>query len=188
MTSVRDRPGGRATTLAIVGALLGAVEATVMWRIGLTEALVAFAYLGAVGTIASVIDMRTRRLPNKVILPSYPIMAALLAVAAGLQQDWWPLERAVIAATVVAGFYLALGLGFPHGFGFGDVKLGGLLALGLGWLGWSTLATGVLAGWCLAALVVLAVRVIRPGRWDRNRTVALGPWLCLGALVAVAVR
>ena len=112
MTGVCDRLGGRATTLAFVGALLGAVEATVVWRIGLSEALVAFAYLGAVGTIASVLDVRTRRLPDKVILPSYPITVALLAVTSGVEHDWWPLERAVIAAALVAGFYLALGLGF----------------------------------------------------------------------------
>lgn len=177
---------GRTARTASVGVVLAAVEATLACRVGLSAALAAFAYLGAVGTVASVIDRRTRRLPDKLILPSYPVTIALLAVAAGVEQDWWPLERAVIAAAIMAGFYLALGLAFPHGLGFGDVKLGGLLALGLGWIGWPTLTTGVLLAWGLAALVVLAAQVIRPGR--RDRTIALGPWLCLGALLTVALR
>jgi leader peptidase (prepilin peptidase)/N-methyltransferase len=170
----------------VVGAVLAAVEAVLVWRIGPTAALAGFAYLGAVGTVASVIDLRTRRLPDKIILPSYPITVALLAVAAGVGQDWWPLARAVIAAALVAGFYLALGLAFPHGLGLGDTKLGALLALGLGWLGWPTLTTGVLAAWGTAALALLALLAIGPHR--RDRTIALGPWLCLGALVAVALR
>ncbi|MDA8341440.1 MAG: prepilin peptidase, partial [Actinomycetota bacterium] len=112
---------GRAATVVAAGVLLAAVEATLVWRVGVTAALAAFVYLGAAGTIASVIDLRTRRLPNKVILPSYPITIALLVVAAGVEHDWWPLARAVIAAALVAGLYLALGLAFPHGLGLGDV-------------------------------------------------------------------
>ena len=186
MTGSARMVPGRTARAACFGAVLVAVEAILAWRVGLIPALAAFACLGAVGTIASVIDWRTRRLPDTLILPSYPVTIVLLAVASGVGQDWWPLVRALIAAALVAGFYLALGLALPHGLGLGDVKLGGLLALGLGWLGWPTITTGVLAAWGLAALVVLAGLVIRPGRGDR--TIALGPWLCLGALLAVALR
>ena len=119
-------------------------------------------------------------------MPSYPFAFALLTAASGVEKDWWPVVRAVISMALVAGLYLLLGLGFPHGLGLGDVKLGGLLGLGLGWLGWLTLATSVLAGWGLAALVLLARHGTRPA--DRGRPVALGPWLCLGALVAVVLR
>lgn len=169
--------------LAAAGAALGAVEAIAVWRIGPHAVLAAFCYLGLVGTAVSLVDLRARRLPNRVVLPSYPITIALLAVVSGIDQDWWPLARAVIAAAVVAGFYVVLGLAFTGGLGLGDAKLGGLLALGLGWLGWNTLVTGILAAWGLAALALLVQRVAQPDR--RARTMALGPWLCLGALVAV---
>ncbi len=177
---------GTSRHAATAGVILAAVEATFVWRVGLSAALAAFAYLGAIGTVVSVIDLRSRRLPDKIILPSYPATVALLAVASGVEHDWWPLARAIIAAALVAGFYLALGLAFPRGLGLGDVKLGTLLALALGWLSWSTLTTGVLAAWGLAAVALLMPFVIRADR--RDRTIALGPWLCLGALVAVAVR
>ena len=168
------------------GMVLATVEALVVWRIGPAPALVAFAYLGAAGTVASLVDLRTRRLSDRVVLPSYPITLALLVVASGVQGRWWPLGRALIAMALVAGFYLALALCFPHGLGLGDPKLGGLLALGLGWLGWTTLTTGVFAAWCLAALALPAHRATRGG--GRDRTIALGPWLCFGAFVAVVIR
>lgn len=181
----RDGPGTR-RQLATAGTVLAAVEVTLAWQIGPSAALAAFVYLGAVGTAASVLDLATRRLPNRLVLPSYPLTVALLAVASGIQHEWWSFDRAVIASALVAGFYLMLGLGFPHGLGLGDVKLGGLLALGVGWLGWPTLTTSILAGWCLAALVLIARHGTRPE--DRGRPIALGPWLCLGALVGVVVR
>jgi leader peptidase (prepilin peptidase)/N-methyltransferase len=171
---------------AAAGAVAVAVEAGLAWRIGLSVALPAFAYLGLVGTTVSVIDLHARRLPNRLVLPSYPVTLALLAVAAGVDQDWWPLARAVIAAAVVAGFYLALELAFPLGLGLGDAKFGGLLALALGWLGWAEVDTGVLAAWWLAALVVVGRSLARRGAL--GGTPALGPWLGLGALVAVVVR
>jgi leader peptidase (prepilin peptidase)/N-methyltransferase len=177
---------GRFAAVVAVGALLAGVEAILVSRVSPTAALAAFVYLGALGTAASVIDLRTRRLPDQIILPSYPITVVLLAVASGVEQDWWLLVRAVIAAVLVASFYLALGLVFSRGLGLGDVKLGALLAFALGWLGWPTLTTGVLAAWGLAAIALLVLLVIRSDR--RDRTIALGPWLCLGALVAVALR
>ncbi len=185
-------------TLAELGAGLGAgrrraaaaalagVEAILVWRVGRSAALAAFMYLGAVGVVASVIDLRTHRLPDRMVLPSYPIVAVLLALAAGMEGRWWPLGRAALAMVLVEGFYLTLGLAFPHGLGLGDVKLAGLVALGLGWLGWPVLTTGVLAGWSLAALALLARHATRSAR--RGRPIALGPWLCLGALVAVGLR
>jgi leader peptidase (prepilin peptidase)/N-methyltransferase len=168
------------------GIVLAVVEALVVWRIGPTAALPAFAYLGAAGTLVSLVDLHTRRLPNRVVLPSYFATFALLTVASGVQGRWWPLGRAVIAATLVAGFYLALGLVFPHGLGLGDVKLGGLLALGLGWWGWPTLTTGVLAGWGLATVALLGRYATGPT--TRGQPIALGPWLCLGALAAILAR
>ena len=114
------------------------------------------------------------------------MVVALLALTAGMQGRWWPLGRDALAMALVAGFYLVLGLAFEHGLGFGDAKLGGLLALALGWLGWAEVATGVLAAWGLAALAALAVHVMRPAR--RGRLIALGPWLCFGALVAIGLR
>ena len=54
---------------------------------------------------------------------------------------------------------LALNLAAPRSFGFGDVKLGGVLGGYLGWFGWSYVYYGVFAGFLLGA--VLAVGAAR---------------------------
>ena len=187
MTSAELAAGlGAGRQRVVTGVVLVVVEAILVWRIGWSAALAAFMYLGPLGVVVSIIALHTHRLPNRIILPSYPVVVALMALAAGMEGRWWPLGRAALAMALVTGFYLVLGLAFEHGLGLGDVKLGGLLALGLGWLGWPVLTTGVLVGWALAALALLARHATRLAR--RGRPIALGPWLCFGALVAIGLR
>jgi leader peptidase (prepilin peptidase)/N-methyltransferase len=84
---------------------------------------------------------------------------------------------------VLGGFYLLLAVGFRGQMGFGDVKLAGLLGLFLGFLGWPAVATGALLASMLGALAA-ACRQPRGGKNGRA-TIAFGPYLCLGALLAV---
>ena len=171
------------------GLIGAAVEGVVVWRVGWAPAIPAFLFLGAVGTVASLIDLRTRRIPNALLWPSYPLGAALLALASALGDRWGMLGRAGIAMGLVAGFYLVLALGFPGQLGMADVRLGGLLGLFVGWLGWPELAASVLAGWLLAALAVAWGRARRRSDGGhRSRPIPLGPYLCLGALVAIGVH
>ncbi len=177
---------GQCLAAGLTGA---AVEGVVVWRVGWAPAVPAFLFLGAVGTVASLIDLRTRRIPNALLWPSYPLGAALLALASALGDRWGMLGRAGIAIGLVAGFYLVLALVLPGQFGMADVRLGGLLGLFVGWLGWPEVATSVLAGWFLAALAVAWGRARRRSDGaQRSRPIPLGPYLCLGALVAIGVR
>ena len=174
----------------LAAGLTGAtVEGVVVWRIGWAPAIPAFLFLGAVGTAASLIDLRTRRIPNALLWPSYPLGAALLALASAVGDRWGMLGRAGIAMGLVAGFYLVLALGFPGQLGMADVRLGGLLGLFVGWLGWPEVAASVLAGWLSAALAVAWGRARRrSGGGQRSLPIPLGPYLCLGALVAILAR
>lgn len=172
---------------AVTAASLVAVEAALGWRFGWAAPLAAFLYLGAVLTVVAVIDARTSRVPNVVVLPSYPIGIGLLAIAAGIGGQWWPLERALVAMAAVAGLYLVLALAAGgQRMGLGDVTVGGLLGLLLGWAGWSALSSGVVLGWAAALVVVL---VARRGPTGRPAAIPAVPCLWLGALVAlVATR
>jgi leader peptidase (prepilin peptidase) / N-methyltransferase len=174
-----DTPA-RVAAACILGA---AVEAAMIWRFGRSAPLVAFLYIGAAGTVASVNDLLTRRIPNAVVLPSYPAAAALFVTAAGFEGHWWWLVRAAIAMVVLAGAYLAVAMLLPGQLGLGDVKLAGLLGVALGWLGWSPVVTGTVTAWLLAAMVV-GVQGVRL-RGDRRTVVPLGPYLCFGALIAI---
>jgi leader peptidase (prepilin peptidase) / N-methyltransferase len=59
-----------------------------------------------------------------------------------------------------------------------------VLGLYLGWLSWRDLATGILAGIALAA--IYAGTMVATGRMDRKSSLAYGPFLLLGAALALA--
>ena len=160
------------------------VEAALVWRFGWTAPLAAYLYLGAVLTVAAVIDARTFTMPNALLLASYPVGLALLGAAAAADGRWWPLGRAVIAMAAIAAFYLAIALvAGGQRLGLADVAVGGLIGLVLGWVSWSALSTGVVLGWGVALVTLV---VWHPGRRPgRTPAIPAGPCLWLGALVAV---
>lgn len=160
-----------------------AVEAGLVWRFGWSVPLAAYASLGAVLTVAAVIDARTFTIPNLLLWPSYPLALGLLVVAAADDRAWWSFERAVIAMAAVAGFYLVLGLAAGgQQMGLADVTVGGLLGLLLGWDSWAALWGGVILGWVLA---LAAVRVLPRRRIGQKAAIPIGPCLWAGALVAL---
>jgi leader peptidase (prepilin peptidase)/N-methyltransferase len=148
-------------------------------------AVPAFAYLAAIGVALALIDLDTHRLPNAIVLPSYPVLAALLALASWGTGDWSALLRAVIGGTALWVAYFALCLAHPRGMGFGDVKLAGLLGGALAWLGWGAFAVGAFGAFLLGG--VFAVALVVTGRAGRGSGIPFGPWMLLGAAVGVAV-
>jgi hypothetical protein len=70
-----------------------------------------------------------------------------------------------------------LGRGRP---GFGDVKLGALMGIGVSMISWTTLWWAFMIG-SLSALVWALIKKPAGGQF------AFGPWLLVGALAAVAV-
>jgi len=163
---------------------IAVVEAALVWRFGWTAPLATYLYLGAVLTVAAVIDARTFTMPSVLLLPSYPVGIGLLAAAAAADGRWWPLGRAVIAMAGIAAFYLAIALvAGGQRLGLADVTFGGLLGLALGWVSWSALSTGVILGWVAALVAIVVWRPRHSGQ--RPRVIPAGPCLWLGALVAV---
>lgn len=146
----------------------------------------AFAYLAAIGLALALIDVDVHRLPDAIVLPSYGVALALLALASwnpGGPSDWPALGRAAVGAVVLFAVYLAVLLVYPAGMGFGDVKLAGVLGLYLGWVGWGALAIGWFAAFVLGGLYALALLVTR--RAHRRSGIPFGPWMVLGAVVGV---
>jgi leader peptidase (prepilin peptidase) / N-methyltransferase len=147
------------------------------------SALPAYLYFTAAGIALAMIDLDCRRLPNAIVLPSYPVLAVLLAVAAGARGEWWPLARAGLAAAALLGFFLAVALAYPAGMGLGDVKLAGVVGGVLGYLSWAALAIGAFLGFLLGAII--GVALVAAGRGGRKTMVPFGPFMITGALVAV---
>lgn len=179
--------GDLSRRLFVYTCVLGAgVEAVIAWRFGLTPALPAYLYLGAIGTVLAVVDARTRRLPDALVLPSYPVGLALLGIATAANADSWPLIRAFFEACSLGGLFLLLGMAFPGQLGAGDLKLICLLGFFLGWLNPLAGFVGLVVAFGLASVGVglrhLASRTARA-----STTVPLGPYLLAGYLVAVVL-
>jgi leader peptidase (prepilin peptidase)/N-methyltransferase len=172
-------PGRTGCVTLLAAAILGTIGAGV----GADAALPAYLWLGAVGLTLGVIDVDCRRLPDRLTLPSYPIGVVLLGAAALAHHDLPALWRAVLAAAAVAAVFFLLALLSPRSLGLGDVKLAGLLALYLGFLGWGEVLLGLLAGFVVGALVALTLLAGRRVGWRSD--LAFGPSLLAGALAAV---
>jgi leader peptidase (prepilin peptidase)/N-methyltransferase len=145
----------------------------------------AYLYAAAIGVALTVIDARTRRLPDAIVYPSYPVLAVLLAVASWVTGDWPALGRAAIGGLALLIGYGLLAVLIPRGMGLGDAKLAGLIGLVLAYLGWGQFAVGVMAAFLLGA--VWGIGSIIKNRTGRRTTIPFGPWMCVGAALGCAV-
>lgn len=181
----RDCAAPVAGRYPLVEVLTAAIFATVALRFGPGAALPAFFYLAAISVALTFIDLDVHRLPDAIVLPSYVVSGVLLAGAALTGGSWGPYARGWAAAAILYAAYFALAVAYPAGMGFGDVKLAGVLGLHLGWLGWGQLALGAFLAFFLGGVVGLAL--IATGRATRKSAIPFGPFMLVGALVAVLV-
>ena len=167
---------------------LALVWGSLAWRFGDARhfgVLAAYLCLGVLGVVLAAIDADVHRLPDSLVLPSYPAAIALLAVASWATGSWGALLRAVLAGAVLWVAYLLLALVSPGGLGFGDVKLAGVLGLFVGWLGWGEVVAATFAAFLLGALVALVL--LLTGRVSRSSHIAFGPAMLAGAWLALLV-
>ncbi len=79
-----------------------AVLALLLGRFGGQPDMVAFAFFGVLGVALAAIDVAVQRLPDPLTLPAYPILIALLAVAAIASHDAAALVRALLGGLALA--------------------------------------------------------------------------------------
>ncbi|HEU0192630.1 MAG TPA: A24 family peptidase [Streptosporangiaceae bacterium] len=174
----------RTAGIPLVAALVSALFA---YRLGATPAVVAFLYLGVVGTLLAFVDAAVKRLPDPFTLPSYGVGIALLAGAAPFTGDGaHRFLSALIGMAVLWSFYGVQHVLLPHALGRGDVKLAGILGLYLGWLGQDAWRLGALAGLVLSGLYSAFLLLTRRG--SRKSEIPMGPFMLAGALLAIAVQ
>ncbi len=135
-------------------------------------AALAFGFCAVLLTL-SVIDVRLRIVPNRIVLPA----AAVTLVAHTLID---PSVEWALGAVGASGFLFLAALAYPKGLGLGDVKLALLLGAMLG----ATVSVALMLGF-LAALVPSVVLLARHGSAARKMGVPLVPFLSLGAVIAL---
>jgi leader peptidase (prepilin peptidase) / N-methyltransferase len=171
----------RIAVTAAVGAacgLLGGLAAA--W----TAALPAFLLLTLVVAPLVIIDVEHHRLPDRLVGLAAIGGLGLLAVAGLLSHDAGRVLRVGEATALV--FTVSSALTVIARFGFGDTKLGAVLAGYLGWFGWGSVLYGMMAGFLVASLGVVPLLV--SGRATMKSAMAFGPAMILGALLVMARR
>lgn len=142
-------------------------------RFGLTPYALLAAGFCVVLVVLSAIDLELRILPDRIVLPATVVV--LLAQEIRQPSLEWPL-----AGLAAALFLFIAAVIYPRGMGMGDVKLMLLVGAMLG----RTIAVALMIG-LLSALVPSAVLFARHGRAARSMKIPLGPFLAVGAVVAL---
>jgi leader peptidase (prepilin peptidase)/N-methyltransferase len=124
----------------------------------------------------TIIDLEHRVIPNRITAP-----AAVLALALGLALDPSGQPARLLAGALAGGFLLAAAIARPGGMGMGDVKLAAVMGLCLGSAVAPAMLVAMLSGVVLGGAVI-ARRGVREGR---RTAIPFGPFLALGAIVAI---
>ncbi|WP_441250471.1 prepilin peptidase [Kitasatospora sp. McL0602] len=171
-------PGLVELAAAAVGASVGASVGAAIGVSAGWPAVLLLAWAGLFGVVLGFVDAAVHRLPDALTLPLAVGTAALLL----LTEHHGPvLLRCLYAALAFGAVYGAFALLAP--MGLGDAKLAPSLGAILGWYGWQTVFAGFCAGFLLAGAWGLAL--LLAGRSKRDDSLAFGPAMLLGALLAV---
>ena len=146
--------------------------------------LLVHAGLVAVGAWLVVIDARTHRLPNRIVLPLLGALVLLVVGEGVATGDGGRMLRSLLGGLVLSVCYAVMRAASRQGVGGGDVKLAAVIGLVLSRHGWATLVIGSAAAFLLGALFALTLMLLR--RADRSTRIAFGPWMILGAVLAIA--
>lgn len=156
------------------------------WRVP-PELVPVWVLFAGVGTWLAYVDWRTRLLPFLFVAPMYVVTLALVVLGALLLDDRDVLVTGLIGnAAVFAVFWLVYQVGqlFAGGaFGYGDVRLSGVVGLALGALGAAETLTGAYGGFVLGAVGGLVFA--RLG-WVDRKGFAFGPYMVVGAIAGAA--
>ncbi|MFZ4064946.1 MAG: prepilin peptidase [Rhodoluna sp.] len=143
-------------------------------------ALIPALYLLVVAWPLTVIDLREHRLPNRLVLPAFPVAFLAQLIATIISADWARQLFALLVALAVAA--IGLGANYIDALGMGDVKLATVIALTLGyfnhWL--PVIAIGIAFVLAFAVVIVL----ITLGKVKIGSSIPLGPYLLVSFIGA----
>jgi leader peptidase (prepilin peptidase) / N-methyltransferase len=125
---------------------------------------------------AALIDLEHRIIPNRITG-----LGAVVALAIGLALDPAGEPGRLIAGLAAGGFLLLAALAYPGGMGMGDVKLAAVMGLFLG----RAVASAILIALLAAVVFGVFVMARKGARAGRKTAVPFGPFLALGAIVAL---
>jgi len=158
----------------LVEVITGIAFFLAMWRFGLTwPLLVAWAFIAAMVAVAF-IDYDHMIIPNKIVLPG--AVLGLVASVAIDPQQWWVYLAGSVGA---AAFMFILVMVWPGGMGSGDIKMALFMGAVLG----AHVIVALFAAFLFGSIAGIYIIVVRKG--SRKARIPFGPYLALGAVLAV---
>jgi leader peptidase (prepilin peptidase) / N-methyltransferase len=166
------------STIRVGAVLLAAgASAACLARFGLSaRSLVGVPFICVLAALAA-IDLETRLLPNRIVLPATVLfLLAQIALFPDQALEW------IAAALLAALVFVIPALISPRAFGMGDVKVLLLLGVVLG----RAVGFAIFVASFVGLLFALAV-LRRDGRGALKSTIPFGPALAVGGIVALLV-
>ncbi|MBK5238681.1 MAG: prepilin peptidase [Actinomycetales bacterium] len=151
------------------------------------------AYIAVVTVPLVAIDLRSRRMPNRLVMPGYlvAIVSLILVWATDGEFSETATPAAILSVELTAlisgAAYILflLLLSIAGGMGMGDVKLAGVLGVAAGLLGPSVAVLSPLLAFGVGGLASAVILITRRG--TRASRIPFGPFMLLGFWIAVAL-
>ena len=178
-SAARSGRGTRVAGAVVTGVAFGVL----VLRVGADAVLPAFLAVTAAGTAVAIVDLREKRIPNRMLLVAAPVVAALLVAGALLRGEPERLVGVLAGAASMFVLYFVIALVAPAAMGMGDVKLAALLGAALGAMGLTGWFVGLLAAFLIGGVV--AVVALVAGRVGWRGSIPFGPWMVAGTLVGL---
>lgn len=170
LAKLTDRPPVTLSTGVVTGLLWGLT----VHRYGIGLQGVFVALLAWLLVLISVIDLQTHLIPNRLLV------ACLIPVTLALLAGFVPWRESILGSAFYGGILWLAALISRGGLGGGDVKLGALLGLALGWQwGLVALCVTLVAAAAVGGMLILSKRI------NRRDFMAFGPFMAAGALAAL---
>ena len=141
-----------------------------------------FGVLVGAGMWLSIIDIDTHLLPRRIVYRTIAVAMPLLVLSAFFD-DTGSVFGMFIGGLGMWCMLRVLEVLSRGDLGGGDVGLGGLLGLYLGWLSYEAILVGLIAAFFVGGLFAVALLATRKA--NRNTHFAFGPFLIVGTLIAV---
>ena len=141
-----------------------------------------YGVLVGAGMWLSLIDIDTHLLPRRIVYRTIAVAMPLLVLSAFFD------NTGSIAGMFIGGLGMwcilrVLEVVSRGDLGGGDVGLGGLLGLYLGWISYEAILVGLFTSFLVGGLFAVALLVTQKA--NRNTHFAFGPFLIVGTLIAV---
>ena len=174
------------TNIAVATPLVVAINAILYFLLALRFdhdfTVLTYGVLVGAGMWLSLIDVDTHLLPRRIVYRTLAVAMPLLVLSAFFDGEGSVIGMFVgaIAMWCILRVLEVLSRG---DLGGGDVGLGGLLGLYLGWVSYEAILVGLVASFFVGGVWALVLVISRKA--NRHTHFAFGPFLIVGTLIAV---